>query len=59
MPLPAVILAGLDRPVVSHTVAVFDRPGEHIRDRFNSPMRMPGETRQIVFGLFVAEIIEQ
>jgi hypothetical protein len=52
-------VARRDRPTVSETVAVFDRSGQHVRDGLDAAVRVPGETRQIVLGHVVAEIIEQ
>ena len=43
----------------SQAVAVIDRPGQHVRDRLDAAVRMPGGTRQIVLGPLVPEVVEE
>ena len=45
--------------VAWHAVSVFDSPSQHVRDRFNSAVRMPGEACQVVVRDIIAEIVEQ
>ena len=52
-------IAGSDGAVVSHAIAVLDRSGEHIGDRFDAAMRMPRKPRQVIVRNIIAEIIEQ
>src|SRR3954451_25162403 len=48
-------IAGRDGSVIPHAVAMFDGPGEHIRDRLNATVGMPGKSSDIVFGNIVAK----
>ena len=43
---------------VAQAVTVLDRTGEHIGDGLDPPMRMPGKSRHVVFGIFVAEVVQ-
>ena len=52
-------VAGRDRAAVSETVAMFHRSREHVRDRLDAAMRMPGEARQIVLRHVVSKVVEQ
>ena len=52
-------VAGAHRALVAEAVAVLDRAGEHIGDRLDAAVRMPGEAGAIVVGTVVAEIVEQ
>ena len=51
-------VAGGHLALVAKAVAVFHRAGEHVGDRLNSSVRMPWKSRQIVFGVVVAEIVQ-
>ncbi len=42
---------------VAKTVAMLDIAGEHIGDRFDAAMRMPGETLYVILRAVIAEII--
>jgi hypothetical protein len=44
---------------VAKTVAMFDVSREHVGDRLNPPVRVPRKTGAIVFGVLVAEVVEQ
>src|SRR5579859_2731111 len=44
---------------VAETVAVLDRTGQHVRDGLDSAMRMPGESRQVVCRILIAEVVQQ
>ena len=48
-----------DRALVAHAVGVVHRSGQDIRDGFDPAVRMPGESRQIIGGNVVAEVVEQ
>ncbi len=52
-------VAGGDGAVIPHAVAVLDGPGKDVRDGFDAAVRMPRETRQIIFGNIVAKIVEE
>src|SRR5579862_4078574 len=45
--------------LVTETVAMLDRAREYISDRLDPAVRVPGESRQIIFRVVVTEIIEQ
>jgi hypothetical protein len=38
---------------------MIDRSRENVRDCFDSAMRVPGETREVIFGIVVPEIIKK
>ena len=62
MPLPAVIHCTSPAPsaaAIAEAVAVLDRAGQHVGDRLDAAVRMPGKPRQVVVGVVVAEIVEQ
>src|SRR5438552_2498742 len=44
---------------IAETVAMLDRTGEHVSYGLDAAMRMPGKSRQIVFGIVVSEIVQQ
>ena len=52
-------IARRDGSVIPHAVAMFDRPGEHIRYRLNATVGMPGKSGKIVFGNIVAKVVQQ
>src|SRR5207249_12124368 len=45
--------------LVSEAVAVVDGPREDVRDRFDPPMGVPGEPREVILGVLVAKVVEQ
>src|SRR5712691_7840455 len=45
--------------LVAETVAVLHRTGQHVGDRLDSAVRVPGESGEIVLRVLVAEIIQQ
>jgi len=62
MPLPArhpLHIAGRDDAAVPDAVAMLDSSGKHVGDGLDSPVRMPGKSRQIVRGHIIAEIVQQ
>jgi hypothetical protein len=52
-------IASADRATVTETIAMLDRADEHVRDRFDAPMRVPGKARQVVFRDVIAKVVEQ
>src|SRR5205823_5919114 len=50
---------GTELAAIAQTVAVLDASGEHVGDGLDAAMRMPGKSRAVVVGIFVAEIVEQ
>src|SRR5258708_31354293 len=44
---------------ITEAVAMLDRTGLYVRDRFNAAMRMPRETGEIIFGNIISKIIKQ
>src|SRR5215469_6534794 len=52
-------IAGSDRTLISHAVAVLDRTSEDISDRLNAAMRVPRKAREVILRHVVAEIVEQ
>src|SRR5882724_5802650 len=52
-------IAGADNAAVPDAVTVFNRPSQHVCDRLNSPMGMPGKAGKIVLWNIVAEIVQQ
>ncbi len=52
-------IPGAELAAVPEAVLVLNRSGEHIGDRFDSPVRMPRETRYIVILPVVSKIVEQ
>src|SRR5262249_31642690 len=52
-------VASAELAPVSQTVAVIDASRQHIGDRLDAAVRMPGKSRAIVFRTIVAEVVEQ
>ena len=44
---------------VSQTVAVVDAARQHIGDGLDTPVRMPGKSRAVIFRTVVAEVVEE
>src|SRR2546423_1919432 len=44
---------------IAQAVAMFDSPGEHVGDRLNPALRMPGDACEIGIRVVVAKIVEQ
>jgi hypothetical protein len=62
MPLPRghpLDVAGRDGAAVPHAVAMLHGPGQHVGDRLDPAVRMPGKARQVILRNVVAEIVEQ
>ena len=52
-------VAGGHLALVAQAVAVLDRAGQHVGDRLDPAMRMPGKSRQVILRVVVAEIVQQ
>src|SRR6516165_1788261 len=52
-------VAGAKLAPVSQTVAVIDASRQHIGDRLDAAVGMPGKSGAIVFRTIVAEVVEQ
>src|ERR1017187_1787738 len=52
-------VAGGNRAMVPHTVAVLHASSQNIGDRLDAAVRVPGKSGDIVFRNVIAEIIEQ
>src|SRR5262245_56402077 len=52
-------VAAAERAAIAETIAVLHGAREHVRDRFDSAMRMPRESREIVARVLVAEVVEE
>src|SRR5437868_10413120 len=52
-------ITGYHLAFVAQAISVFDRACEHVSDRLDAAMRMPRESREVVLGIVVTEIIEQ
>ncbi len=48
-----------DHPLVPQAVPMFDIPLQHIGDRLDPAVGMPGETRQIIVGVLGVKIVEE
>src|SRR6267378_476314 len=46
-------------PLFPHTVAVLHRSREHIRNRLDAAVRVPGKPRQIILRHIIPKIIQQ
>jgi len=45
--------------MVAHAIAVLHLSAQHIGDRFNAAVRMPGKPGYVVIGIIVAEVVHQ
>ena len=52
-------VARADGAAVAHAVAVLHGAGKHIGDRLDAAMRVPWETRQVIGGNLVTEIVKE
>ena len=52
-------VAGRHLALVAQAVAVLDRARQHVGNRLDAAVRMPRKSRQIIFGIVVAEIVQQ
>jgi len=52
-------ITGCHLAFVTQAISVLDRACEHVSDRLDAAMRMPRESRDVVLGIVVTEIIEQ
>src|SRR5438445_13773430 len=52
-------VAGVNGAMVSHAIAVLDFSREDIGDGFDATVGMPRETRQIILGNVVAEVVQK
>ena len=44
---------------VPHAVAMFDRAGQNISNCFDTAVRVPGKSGQVILGNVIAEVVEQ
>jgi hypothetical protein len=52
-------VAGSERPLVAEAVGVRDVAGENVGDGLDAAMRVPRESRAVVGGRLVAEVVEE
>src|SRR6202163_5150300 len=52
-------VAGDHCALVAETVAVLDRTGEYVGDRLDPAVRMPGKSRNVIFWILIAEVVQQ
>ena len=52
-------VAGGHLALVAEAVAVLDRTGEYVGDGLDPAVRMPGKSRQVIFRILIAEIVQQ
>src|SRR5262249_2792729 len=52
-------VAGADRTAVAEAVAVLHCSGEHVSNRLDAAVRMPGKTGEVILRNLVAKIVEQ
>ena len=52
-------VAGGHFALVAETVAVLDRASEYVGDRLDPAVRMPGKSRQVIFRILIAEVVQQ
>ena len=52
-------VARAEHALVAEAVAVIDLAGQHISDRLDAAMRMPGKAGLVLVGIVVAEIVQQ
>ncbi len=52
-------IARADDAAVAHAVSMRHRPRQNVSDRLDSPVRMPGESGQIILRDIVAEIVQK
>ena len=50
-------VAGTHRAAVAEAVAVLHGAVQHVGDRLDATVRMPRESREIVLGMLVAEVV--
>jgi hypothetical protein len=46
-------------PLVAEAIAVLHGSREHVGDRLDPPMRVPGEAREVILRVLVAKVVEQ
>src|SRR4029077_21233116 len=52
-------VAGDHLALVAEAVAVLDRTGEYVGDRLDPAVRMPGKSRNVIFWILIAEVVQQ
>ena len=52
-------VAGAHLALVAQAVPVLHRTCQHVGNRLNPAMRMPRESRQVIVGIVIAEIVQQ
>jgi hypothetical protein len=45
--------------LVAETVAVLDRTREYVGNRLDPAVRMPGKSRNVIFRILIAEVVQQ
>src|SRR5206468_3913238 len=45
--------------LIAEAVAMLDRARQHVSDRLDAAVRMPGESGTVVLGMLVAEVVQQ
>ena len=45
--------------LVAEAVAVLDRTGEYVRNRLDPAVRMPGKSRQVIFRIVIAKVVQE
>src|SRR5437588_4165569 len=52
-------VAGRHFALIAQAVTMLHRTGQHIRDGFDSSMRMPGKSGEVIFRILVPKIVQQ
>ena len=47
------------RALIAEAVAVLHAAAQHVRDRLDAAVRVPGESREVILGMLVAKIIQE
>jgi hypothetical protein len=51
-------IAGANSPLVAHAVTMRHQPFQHIGNRLDSPVRMPGKPGQALIGVTGMEVVQ-
>src|SRR5690348_12937645 len=52
-------VAGGDCATIAHAVAVLDGSGEDVRNGFDSTVRMPRKSREVILGDVIPEVVQK
>ena len=52
-------VAGTQRAAIAETVAMIHRSRQHVGDRFDAAVWMPGESGEVILWTIVAEVVEE